>query len=746
MNNWKLTFDMLYNTVNFDDDWYRLNYRDVSSTGLSPLEHYSKYGKALGRLPRAADASSYEKLFIDSEIPLVSIICITYNHEKFIAETIESILNQNTNFEYEILIGNDKSSDDTHQIIEKYARSSKKVRYFNRANNLGANANFVDLASRVRGKYVAICEGDDYWSSTDKLQVQVDFLTENPEYSICFHPVRVEYIDDLNRREFFPETKPTHLSFGGLLRSNFIQTNSVMYRWRFSQMRPLELDAKLAPGDWYIHLLHAEVGRIGYIDMAMAVYRKHSSGMWSSHENNLARFKKLGLNEIALFKKLEQRYGHLSLFDKAQYHIFSSLAEVLIEDLNFSALFELITLCELKAPDYLRKMGFRFRKMPNTIEELEAALLSASKVDVIVTAYNHEKYLARCLDGILSQKGAVDINIIIGDDNSTDGSAAIIDKYKKEFPDQIVVLERADNLGMLRNMKSCIDACKAPYIAFCEADDFWLSDRYLSKKVARMRRNPKVGMCFNWILLHLEESSSYFPHEGQGLLKDGRISFGELEETPLTANFSCCLYTREALRSVPKSFFERKLGADWLLNLYVASKYDIEFFREILSLYTIHPKGQWSGISADQRLKLENEFKNEFKHIFPNIRRDVAFKHFCVVVRDDFINKNPGILCFIDSPVDGSLVGAGSVLKFSGWVVSRDYKECSVVLRDKESYTEVDLDIDRADVIDVIYGKDSSDISPTCGFEFEIPLGDATYELDIVVGGVRIPWIKIFPR
>lgn len=116
--------------------------------------------------------------------PLVSVIVITYNQERFIGQTLDSILRQKTNFEYEIVIGEDCSNDRTREIIERYKDKYKdKIRCIFRQHNLGAARNGDNiLFNRVRGKYLAFCEGDDYWHGEDKLQKQVDFLEQNPQY------------------------------------------------------------------------------------------------------------------------------------------------------------------------------------------------------------------------------------------------------------------------------------------------------------------------------------------------------------------------------------------------------------------------------------------------------------------------------------------------------------------------------------------------------------------------------------
>lgn len=138
--------------------------------------------------------------------PLVSITCSTFNHEKFIAQAIEGFLMQQTNFDFEIIIGDDCSTDNNRQIILDYYEQNKdKIRLrFAKTNlrTLGLKNSQGNYAA-ARGKYIALCEGDDYWTDPYKLQKQVDFLEANPAYQACAHETKILTNDGLkaNKKE-----------------------------------------------------------------------------------------------------------------------------------------------------------------------------------------------------------------------------------------------------------------------------------------------------------------------------------------------------------------------------------------------------------------------------------------------------------------------------------------------------------------------------------------------------------------
>lgn len=133
------------------------------------------------------------------EKPLVSVYMITYNQEKYIAMAIESVINQKVNFQYELLIGEDASTDGTADIVDKYKRLyPDRIKVFHREKNLGIRKNGHLLMNECKGKYVAVLEGDDYWCFDRKLQMQVDYLEENEDIIATAHNV---YSIDINGKE-----------------------------------------------------------------------------------------------------------------------------------------------------------------------------------------------------------------------------------------------------------------------------------------------------------------------------------------------------------------------------------------------------------------------------------------------------------------------------------------------------------------------------------------------------------------
>lgn len=212
----------------------------------------------------------------------VSILVLAYNHEKFIAQAIESALMQQVDFEYEIVIGEDCSPDSTRQIAISYQEKyPDKIRLLLPEKNLGMHKNFAQTLQACQGQYIAMLEGDDYWTVPDKLKKQVDYLDARPECAICCHDTLAVW----EERNYAPARCLNNYkeisTLEDLLLVNFIPTPSVMYRGGLVSELPNWLD-KLSMGDWSFHILNAQHGYIGYINEVMAAYRIHSGGVWSS--------------------------------------------------------------------------------------------------------------------------------------------------------------------------------------------------------------------------------------------------------------------------------------------------------------------------------------------------------------------------------------------------------------------------------------------------------------------------------
>jgi glycosyltransferase involved in cell wall biosynthesis len=211
----------------------------------------------------------------------VSVFMTTYNHASYIAQAIEGVVKQEADFPFKLFIGEDCSTDGTAEICRRYkSEYPDKIELIAREKNLGAQANSPEIYERCfsYGKYIAMCEGDDYWTDSRKLQKQVDFLEANPDFSICFHPVKIAY-EESREEKITNQTQAETTTFEDLALNNFIYTVSCVFRNNSLQFP--EWFEKMPAGDYPLHLLNAQYGKIKFISEVMAVYRVHKGGIWS---------------------------------------------------------------------------------------------------------------------------------------------------------------------------------------------------------------------------------------------------------------------------------------------------------------------------------------------------------------------------------------------------------------------------------------------------------------------------------
>lgn len=243
--------------------------------------------------------------------PKVSILCATFNHVNYIEKCLDGFLMQGTDFEFEILINDDASTDGTSEILQEYKRKHPDmitiVSHDTNQYQQGVRGMMKKfLLPIAKGEYICTCEGDDYWTDPKKLQVQVDFMDKNDDYALCFHPVLVKWEDSSKEDIIFPENKED-FSLLSLLKDNFIQTTSVMYRRQdYSKISP----DNIIPTDWYTHLFHAQFGKIGFIDKIMAVYRRNNGGIWITQNQN-EFWQKHGLDQLKMVMEVRKMYGFL---------------------------------------------------------------------------------------------------------------------------------------------------------------------------------------------------------------------------------------------------------------------------------------------------------------------------------------------------------------------------------------------------------------------------------------------------
>lgn len=282
--------------------------------------------------------------------PMVSVAMITYGHEKYIEDAINGVLMQVCDFEIELIISNDCSPDNTDEVIQKIINNhpkSNRIKYINHKQNLGMMPNFVYVMNLCKGKYIALCEGDDYWTDHLKLQKQIDFLENNLDFSYTFHDCEI-YNQENKTKSLLIGTKKVDnvVNLKSIVIEKNCPTLSLVFRNKIKWNLLPNWFITTENGDYALIVFLAEIGLGKYFSDVMGVYRFHNQGVWSG--SGLDFFNKTNLklslnlynyfenNEIQKILKTKIKYFkvNIAINKLREGHLFSGYA-LLLPNVNF---------------------------------------------------------------------------------------------------------------------------------------------------------------------------------------------------------------------------------------------------------------------------------------------------------------------------------------------------------------------------------------------------------------------------
>jgi glycosyltransferase involved in cell wall biosynthesis len=235
-------------------------------------------------------------------------------------------------------------------------------------------------------------------------------------------------------------------------------------------------------------------------------------------------------------------------------------------------------------------------------------------VSVIVLAYNQERYVGECLQGILAQQGDFRLELVVGDDGSGDGTMDVIESWLNAIPRDSVdlrLLASDQNRGIPRNLERCLRACTGEYVAICEGDDYWIDPHKLQSQVDFLRSHPGCALCFNDFYIHAEDRDEFRPFDAQQQLQAEVLTTRDLIQDYVIGNISCCMYDARHLEPLPASLFDMFIG-DWMWNIYYSRFGDIGHLNRKMSVYRHHRGGAWSGKPALERARLLHRCIDEY--------------------------------------------------------------------------------------------------------------------------------------
>jgi glycosyltransferase involved in cell wall biosynthesis len=289
---------------------------------------------------------------ISKFVPLVSVAMITYNQERFITKAIESVLAQRTRFPIELVIGEDASSDNTARQIEVLrAQAPEVIRTLFRPTNIGMHRNLDGVLEECRGEFIAFLEGDDYWTSNEKLQVQVDILRACDNAVGVFHPVSIVDSHGRETGKIYPEKISTEIRTEELLKEIAISTASVMMRRDVIVSLP-DSYRKLKMRDWPMWVHASLQGPWLCLPKVMAAYRVHNGGAWNSLSRPERRASLIELFSV-FAEELPRPLSAIARHRLTQMHL-AALEEALVDDRSTEAhrevreIVRLLSYCRMK--------------------------------------------------------------------------------------------------------------------------------------------------------------------------------------------------------------------------------------------------------------------------------------------------------------------------------------------------------------------------------------------------------------
>ena len=232
------------------------------------------------------------------------------------------------------------------------------------------------------------------------------------------------------------------------------------------------------------------------------------------------------------------------------------------------------------------------------LNDLEDKVLAT----VLLVSYNHEKYIERSLNCILSQKTNFKFNIVVADDFSTDGTLEIIKNYQSKYPEMINVLDTTKNYGITKNYQRAFDSINnCDYVAVFEGDDEWIDQYRLQKHVDFLDQNDNCSMVFNQYRVHVIEDERNWIQPFSSNQPFEFIDIETLINDNIIGNFSTCTYRLANLKRIKSELFDL-VAYDWMINIYQAQFGKIGYLPQVMSVYYLHSGGTWSSKTREQQV------------------------------------------------------------------------------------------------------------------------------------------------
>lgn len=448
----------------------------------------------------------------------LSVMMITYNHQRYLRQALDSVLMQKVDFDYEIVVGEDHSTDGTREILLEYQRAHPdKFRLLLHHQNIGVIRNCFSTLAECKGEYVALLEGDDYWTCDTKLKKQVEFLDAHPGYAICFHNATGHFeADDRPEFNYVHADQPDTIELADLLQDNVIPTCSAVFRRGVAEPYPSWV-YELKMADYPLHVLNAQFGKIGYLNEVMAVYRIHPGGVWTGMDSLSRQQETIRFFEF-LARTLDRKHVPTVKLELARkyWRLASELeGRAELRQARFNALRSLRTklfttrpkfrhkaraLVRMTAPGIYGRAGQIYRSFSghsSSQRTTYTATAHTPRISIIIPAYNAQRYVVQAVQSMLTQTFR-EFECILIDDGSTDRTPQYLQEMAER--DKRVRYLRVPHGGIVEALNAGLYAARGQLIARMDSDDVAMPPR-LEEQVKFLEQNPEVIAVGSKVLL-----------------------------------------------------------------------------------------------------------------------------------------------------------------------------------------------------------------------------------------------------
>lgn len=259
------------------------------------------------------------------------------------------------------------------------------------------------------------------------------------------------------------------------------------------------------------------------------------------------------------------------------------------------------------------------------------------KLSILLVTYNQEKFISECIDSIVMQILPFDYEIIVADDCSTDNTLLIIEKKIMDSGSNYRILKHDTNLGFVKNYEKGFSDCKGEYVAVIEGDDYWTSPSRITKHIDFLENHRECVMSFNRIINFNDEERSFAVPEWN--LKDDfeYITVNQLAEGNKIGNLSACIFRNSVIKKLNPDLFNLQI-ADWMLGMAIGQYGMIAKLKDAMSVYRIHPNGQWSKMSSDEQKKSVLKIIDIYNN-FLEYKYDKEFSQLKYKLSDQYTHK-----------------------------------------------------------------------------------------------------------